>query len=254
MPTTYRECLSRISMLLGEPHPNYPSEPVIWRYLADAAQLLFQQAMNSPPAWSVQYEDITVQPNQDLYQLAAGNFGKDVLVETIDLTDPNHVSAPVRRMSLQSALLGGNSEYVQQSYYPMAGLKHTVQTMIFYREGSSVNIRILPKNVPQSADYRIWYYSAEVNTDTESNTFALPQGVPYLCAYTAGLLLPLTRWCGFTEEQNSARRKEFGATLPRLVQDHEREWRKFLATDRKPGLTVMRGFDDESYQVESPVY
>jgi hypothetical protein len=42
---TYRECLARINLLLGEPHPAYPSEPIIWRYMADAAQLLFQQAM-----------------------------------------------------------------------------------------------------------------------------------------------------------------------------------------------------------------
>lgn len=250
MPT-YREIDARIGMYLGEPHPAYPSEPVRWRYLADCAQLLFNQALNSPANWAIQSVDVTVQPGQEVYELQASNFGKDVLIHTIDATDPNHIETPVRRMSLQSSLLGGNDNYARQSFYPFAGLKHTVQTFVFFRENGHPFFKILPANVPQSADYRIYYEEAEINTDNEANAFPLPPaGVPYLCAYTAAMLLPLTRWCGMTEEQNAIKRKEFGATLPSMVTSLEKEWRRYLATDRKAGLTVMRGFDDSNYMTD----
>jgi hypothetical protein len=157
-------------------------------------------------------------------------------------------------MSLQSSLIGGSDQYVAQSYYPMAGLKHAVQTMIFYREAGQVTIRILPKDVPQAAEYRIFYLTAEANTDTEGNSFILPQGVPLLCVTAALYLLPLTRWPGFTAEQNSTARKEFAAALADQKAAQEREWRKAIATDRKAGLTILRGFDDSSYAQDTGYY
>jgi hypothetical protein len=252
MPSTYLDCLSRINLLLGEPHPNAPSEPVRWRYLADSAQLLFNQAMNSPPSWATQSIDVDVLPGQPdgEYQLGAPNFGKDILVHSIDPSDPNHVETPVRRMSLQSSLLGGNDGYVRQSSGSLAGLKHTVQTFVFYRKAGAVYFKTLPADVPQQASYRIWYQEAEPATDSDGNSFILPAGIPYLCAYTAAMLLPLTKWCGLTAEENRQARKEFGTTLGDMVKAQEREWRKFIATDRKAGLTVMRGFDDESYAAD----
>lgn len=253
MPVTYRECLSRVIQMLGEPHPVYPSEPAIWRALADAAQHLFNQAMNSPVAWSISSIDLDVVADQDEYLLPAPDFGKDVLIETVDPTDPNHVPRPVRRMSLQSSLIGGYDLYAERyGSLWLTGVKHTVQTMALYRKDGAVYIRTLPKPPvgAQTAKYRVWYERMEANTDSDANNFIVPAGVPLLCARAAFTVLPHAQWSGFNDAQNANKRKELAVTISSDKTDYEREWKRYLATDRQPGVTSMRGFDDASYQAD----
>lgn len=253
MPVTYRECLSRVSMMLGEPHPVAPSEPMIWRALSDAAQHLFNQAMNSPVSWAITSIDLDVVADQDKYLLPAQDFGKDVLIETIDTSEPNHTPRPVRRMSLQSSLIGGYDLYAERyGSQWLEGAKHTVQTMVVFRENGQVYIRTLPKPPvgALTAQYRIWYERMEANTDSDANSFIVPAGVPLLCARAAFTVLPHAQWAGFDDAQNANKRKELAVTITSDKTDYEKEWKRYLATDRQAGVTSMRGFDDESYVVD----
>lgn len=245
---TYNEILSQVRTLLGDPHPDAPNQRMLWESLARNAQLLFNQALNTPVSWGLRSWVLQVQPSQNEYLVTAADFGKDVLIHTIDPTDANHVERPVRRMSFQSAIYGGRDEYVQSSPYPLAGTLHTVQTMAFYRDGASVYIKILPGNVQAAQSYKVWYEPSTVNADALGNDIGIPAGVPLLCIRTAMSVLPATRWLGLTEKENAERRREYGLILGADKADHEREWRKYIATDRQAGITVMRGFDDDSYR------
>src|SRR5262245_33817762 len=134
MPSSYRQLISQVRLNLLEPHPARPSEPIIWTHMRQNARLLFNQALNTPVNWSILSQDLDVDQNNDIYLLNAANFGKDVLVHTIDETDPNHVERPIRRMSLQSSLLGGFEPYaVGEDSFTMLGNKHAAQTFVFYR-------------------------------------------------------------------------------------------------------------------------
>jgi hypothetical protein len=259
MPVSYREMLGRCFLNLGEPHPAFPGEPVLWRALADNAQLMFNQALAAPPNWSTSQQPINliVTENQDEYLLPAGNFGKDVLVETADDSNPYHKPRPVRRMSLQSAGIGGDDLYVEAyNSALLEGVKHTVQTMAFYRADGGVYVRCYPKPPigAQPAMYKIWYELAEPNLDSDANNFIVPAGVPLLCLRASFTVLPHTRWSGFDDKQNAAKRKELAVTLASDKADHERQWTRYLATDRQAGLTVMRGFDDASYECDLGLY
>src|SRR5262245_36145551 len=105
MPNSYREIISQVRQYLLEPHPARPHELLIWQHLRQNARLLFNQALNTPVSWALGSKTLDVNENDDIYLLNAPNFGKDVLVETIDETDPDHQSRPIRRMSMQSSLL-----------------------------------------------------------------------------------------------------------------------------------------------------
>jgi len=249
MPVTYRELISQVRLNLLEPHPAHPSEVIIWHHLRQNAGLLFNQALNTPVSWAIDSTIIAVNQTEDIYPLMATNFGKDVLVEAIDPTDPNFVARPVRRMSLQSSLLGGNSPYVTDVdwNYTMTGDKFSVNTMIFIRDlNGGVSIKVMPKPT-QTAFYKIWYDTTEPNTDALGNSFSIPAGENLLCLRVAWSCLPATEWPGYIEEQNIEKRRELGITLNQSVQDHDREYRKYIATDRQPGLTVLRGFQDSEY-------
>src|SRR5262247_1090720 len=250
MPNTYRELISQIRLNLLEPHPAKPSEPVIWNALKQNARLLFNMALNTPVSWATESHILDVNENDDTYLLPAANFGKDILVETIDPADPNHVPRPVRRMSLQSSLLGGNSPYIQNwdHTYQMLGEKHSAQTFVFTRDSAigNVSIRVLP--VPHtSAQYKIWYETAEPNATALDNYFPILAGQDLLCLRVSLSCLPGAEWSEMTPEQCAEKRQELGMTLGADVKAHTDAYRQYIATDRQAGLTAMRGFQDSEY-------
>jgi len=213
------------------------------------ARLLFNQALNTPVQWSTLSQDLDVDENNDIYLLNAANFGKDVLVHTIDEIDPNHVERPIRRMSLQSSLLGGGEPYAigEDWSATMLGNKHSANTFVFYREAGAVKIKVLPKP-HASAKYRIWYETSEPNTDALDNFFTVPAGEDLLCIQTAFDCLPGAQWSGMSMEENAAKRRELGLTLGPAAKAHDDQYRRYIATDRQAGLTIMRGFQDDEYQ------
>jgi len=247
MPITYRQLQSRVRMLMGEPHPSHPSEPVLWRHLADQAQLLFNQTLNQPVSWAVDSVQFSVDESTDIYAMPAQNFGKDLLIETLDELDPNHVPRPVRRMSLQSSVYGGEASYFGVNQLPGNGEKHSAQTMAIYWEDGNPWLRLYPKPTRQ-ADYRIWYEIAGPATTTDSSNLDIPAaGQAYLTAIVAASVLPLAQWAGLSFDQNSQQRKEFAASLAVTLPQHEKAWRSYIANDRQSGVVIARGFDDRAY-------
>ncbi len=250
MPNTYRELFSQIRLNLLEPHPAKPSEPVIWTHLRQNARLLFNQALNTPVSWATESHILSVNGNEDIYLLPAQNFGKDVLVEPVDLSDPNFVGRPVRRMSLQSSLLGGNTPYATDYDYSRSvlGSPHSANTFIFYRDSAAGNVRIKVMPKPQAAaDYKIWYETSEPNTTALDNFFPILAGQDLLCLQTAFDCLPGAQWAGMPSEECADKRKELGLTLGSAAKAHNEQYKRYIATDRQAGLTIQRGFQDDEY-------
>lgn len=250
MPNTYRELISQIRLNLLEPHPAHPSEPVIWNNLKQNARRLFNQALNTPVSWAIEWHVLDVNENDDLYILPAQNFGKDVLVEPIDVNDPNFVGRPVRRMSLQSSLLGANAPYTTSQDYSssMLGDKHSANTFVFIRDSAAGNVRIRVYPKPHAAaQYKIWYETSEPNTTGLDNFFPILAGQDLLCLSTAFSCLPGAEWSDMTREECADKRRELGLTLGKDAEAHEEQYRRYIMTDRQAGLTVLRGFQDDEY-------
>lgn len=241
MPS-YRELLSRVDLLLGEPHPTHPSLPIRWEAMRGAVQLITNVALNTSVAWSVNSTKLTVHPDVETYTIKEGNFGKDVLIETIDESNPNHISRPVSRSSLQS------SPY---TFFPASGdsvtvdgSAHSARVMAFFREDGSLKVRVSP--IPTlTATYRIWYETNTTNTDSLGNSLFSPVGESYLVALVAFNLLPYCQWPGLDAKQVIQKRAELRETLAASVAIHEKQWRIYLSNDRQAGVVRLRGFGDE---------
>ena len=249
MPSSYREIISQVRQILLEPHPAHPKEPLVWQHLRANARLLFNQALNTPVSWALASTLLDVDENNDVYLLNASNFGKDVLVETIDDADPNHISRPLRRMSMASSLLGGSEPYAIGGYYShsLLGSPHSAHTVVIFREDGAVRVKVLPKP-HTAAQYRFWYEVSGLNTDALDNFFAVPAGEDLLCLRTALSCLPGSVWPGFTSQESADKRRELAVTLAADVKDHQAEYKHYIATDRQPGITEMRGFQDDEYR------
>lgn len=246
---TYSQIIAQVRMLLIEPSPYRPGEPYVFQHLKHNAQLLFNQGINAPPSWCLAYTDVFVSEGAgDTYLISATNFGKDTLVHTIDDTDPNHVERPIRRMSVQSSLLGGNDPYAYASNFTQQGIKHGAQTFIFWREpAGAIRVKVMPKP-DQDATYRIWYETNEPDMTSLGNTFEIPAAFSLLCIKTAFDCLPGTEWCGYTQAENSEKRKELSLTLGAAAAEHRTEWRRYISTDRTTGRVLATGFDDANYR------
>lgn len=246
MSSTYREIISQVRLNLFEPHPAHPSEPVIWNSLRQNARSLFNHALNAPTALAIESHVLDVNEGKDRYLLPVTNFGKDVLVETFDGTDPNFVRRPLRRMSLQSSSLGGSDPYTINSDYSL-GSQHLANTVVISRDiAGSIWVLFLP--MPHaSARYRFWFEAAGPNTGALDNTFPVEAGQDLLCLRTAFSCLPGTEWAGMSKEECSVKRRELGITLKDDIKTHYDEYRHYVATDRKTGITLKRGFHDDEY-------
>lgn len=243
----YQEILSKVRLLLGEPHPEAPSEAVVWEHLSNNAQLLFNMMLNTPINWNTGYTDLIVLPDIDSYLITAADFGKDTLVETYDATEVNYVRRPVTRMSLQSQPYGEGVVY-RDNYGP-DGVKHAARSFAFYRDNGVIKVRVDGKHT-QAATYRIWYERATANTDSLGNQTLIPLQASLLAISTALSCLPATKWSGLTMDENSRQRKEYAMALASDKADQMKEYRRYIATDRQAGLTRMRGFDDSEYEME----
>lgn len=246
---TYSQINAEVRGLLIEPSPDRPSEPFVFRHLKLNAQLLFNQGINAPPSWCLAYYDLNVTEGEgDTYSISRTNFGKDTLVHTIDDTDPNHVERPIRRMSVQSSLLGGNDPYAYASNFTQRGIKHGAQTFVFWREpAGAIKVKVMPKP-DQDATYRIWYETNEPDTTSLGNTLEIPAAFALLCVKTAFDCLPGTEWSGNTKKENSDQRKELALTLGAAATEHRREWVRYISTDRTSGRVLASGFDDANYR------
>lgn len=247
--SSYQEILSRVDLLLGEPHPASPSLPLRWEVLRNCVHHLFNLTVNTPVPWVTGSVLLTVNNSTDTFLVAANDFGKDILVETYDASDPYHIPRPVSRVSLQSQPYS----FMPQSgdEITVDGAVHSARTMAFFRQSSAVYVRVSPKPT-QTATYKIWYELASPNTDALSNGLTVPGGDSYLTTLCAVQLLPYCHWSGNTKDEDTRQRRELMDVLAPSAAVQEKQWRILLATDRQAGKVHMNGFLDEEFEFDYP--
>lgn len=202
-------------------------------------------ALNAPPAWSIHNTDLTVADGIDTYTLVADDFGKPILIETVNAGDAYHVPRPIAISSLESILLsnapGSSGEDIDGN-----GVSHSAQAIAVYRDSGSVKLRVLP--VPASAaTYRIYYEIASPNDDSLDNLGIVPAGDAFIVSATALGLLPHCKWALLDEAQCSRKRSEIAKILGPMTALLERQWKIYLMTDKQSGRITLPGFADDNY-------
>lgn len=244
---TYRELMSRLDLLLGSPHVNAPDEPTRWEHMRIVIQQITNVALDADPAWITASTTLTVQDQQDIYQIVANDFGKPLLIETSDPTDPYHVARQIQMCSWASedmvSAVAGNTPVRVGGF---GGYQHTAQAMAFRREPGIVYVRVLP-TPSASAIYKIYYETATPNDSSLDNQPFMPYVNSYIVTATALAVLPECKWSDLDAQGNKDKRAEKRAILGPMALQMERETRRMLLTDRQQQKTSMAGFDDPSY-------
>lgn len=242
--STFAESFSAVRTLLDDPSPVKPNPRVILEHYKTEAQLLLNQAQNSSVSWSVRSFELTAQPDKEKYAITAQDFGKDVLVHTIDESNPWHVERQIPRTTLQSR----ETAYFGPKKVVGAANCHTAAVFVLYWENGAPFFQIRP--VPDgSVKYKVWYEigllgGGEIGDDT---TPILPVSHPYLHLRVARSCLPYADWPELTNAEKRDKKRDLALSFSASIQEQADAFRRYIATDRQHGVVRRRGFEDDQY-------
>lgn len=242
--STFAESFSAVRTLLDDPSPVKPNPRVILEHYKTEAQLLLNQAQNSSISWDVFSFMLTTNPGQEKYQIQAPNFSKDVLIHTIDESNPFHVERTITRTSLQSR----ETEYSGPAQVIGAPNCHTAEVFVLYRENGVPYFQIRP--IPSgSVKYKVWYEvglvgGGEIGLDM---TPILPISHPYLHLRVSRACLPYVDWPALNNADKRDKKRDMAFSFTESIREQAEAFRLYIATDRQHGVVRRRGFEDDQY-------
>jgi hypothetical protein len=197
--STVAEMISHIRLKLGDPLPEKPRDEVITQFLKDSAQQFYNELANTASSWTVRKQNITLNAGQDTYLLPFPDFSQQLMMRTVDPTDPQHWQREVTICQLQN---------VEQFYNgPLTDMfsvyKHSAAVASFYYQDNSVYLQVRP--VPsRTADYEIWYIPGPYVVNDFGQSISFEQFHPMLENQVALAVADLCRWQGMDGDMTIA--------------------------------------------------
>lgn len=242
--TTAAELEAALRSTLLYPDNESPNRVQTWHAINSNAQLLFLQGQNTRCAWSISSFILPVSAGQSDYVIPAMDFGKDLLVETIDESDPYHVAREIPRIDLQDKGLWYNSTGRANA------ANWTASAFSFYRSESGVPmVKIIPESAG-SVSYKVWYETTDGEFSAYSSAFKFPQFIHLLRYKTALELLPYCRWSSLSLQEAQMRASSLAMVMEKKEAEYQRAFDDYISSTRDEGSFERAGYGDgnsESY-------
>lgn len=251
MPPTLQNIASNVRIRLGDPLAQRPSLRQTLRYVADAAQMLFNQANSSGKAWAVGECQLNVTSNTTDYVLPVGpEFGKPLSVLTLYQPSQSYIPRYVNFFEINDLYFDWGLPANLASYiYTYDGSPNTAARIAFYKKPNDPSqwVRVLPMPA-LSAQYLVTFSTGDwVDSVSLDNSPLLSQFSPLIEMNATEALLSLTSWYSekADEKLNQDRRKEIIASMARMRQGYEDEFDRFIRSTTDPGLSIRNSSIDE---------
>ncbi len=151
------EILASVRATLDYPDPDKLKQQLLVLKLREKVDHYFNRMALTDRNWFLDSVVVNTSSNQDTYTISAQNWGRPILCETQDLTDPQHVRRSIEIIDLQDRELRYEGPK-QSSVGAGFGTKHTATSMAFYRSPSGQQPTLLITPQPsQNADYIFWF-------------------------------------------------------------------------------------------------
>src|SRR5262249_37009012 len=248
MPYINDRIIGEIRLECGTPEPNAPGDDLILMKIGDVAQLLQNQAQNTPHGWSVSYYDLPAQAGKsDDYLIPfEQSWGKPQRVHTILPTDRYHVnrSIPIyERQNIEEAYRGPQ-EAVTRSHW---NGPHSAAAFIFYQKFGTPFCSIVPAPA-EPALYRLWFETGAIpEPKAGENAPVLAPFVRYLRGKATLLVMSHCAWAGNSKQENRERRAELSEPLIPFANEWEKTWRGYIQTSHQWGTTEPVGYADDYF-------
>lgn len=240
----YDRLISEVWEDCGKPERHSPGDDLIMQKAGDVAQLLVNELANTPQGWSQRFHDLTVQPNQAIYQIPVEPFSKPVRIHTIDADDPFHVTRKVEWTERQQ-----QDEFYRGPTTALTGWPHhTASLMIFFWDQQTppapltatpqrlvAQLEVIPVPV-EAAAYRIWYIANPI-PEPSQNTIA-PVPAEWFRYWRIKTSLATLRYCYWRGKDEKATEQQIAKLEPALmmqVSEYKTAWDQFKLTSRVSG-------------------
>lgn len=219
MPQTIEEVASDIYTLLGDPPVEALPYPHVLTALYDAAQHYINELNITNEGWRFGKLNLTVNADQEEYQITEASFAKAVFVETFDPGNPRMARREVEIVRVQDR---DRIPYYGDDVVNVFTAPHTARCFAFYNM-QSAEPRVAIQPVPtQQATYRIWYEKLATDPVTIKETFDfLSQFMPLVKAHARCTIIPVLglkmKWgvdyIGTCLEQASGEKQQYFETF-----------------------------------------
>lgn len=221
MPTLYDTCDNVRLHRLGGPRAQSPGDDTILNQVCTQWRLLLRHRQVTGNPWDFNDLIITVQPNNDTYQITAADFGQPLAVMSYDPQNPTWIPRLIKiyePQNLFTDLPALPQQWAANAYIPWDGSWATAQRVAFYWRDNTPYIQFWPVPLVQSG-YKVRYLqNGEGTQDAALSSVPLMVEDADLVELRAAIaLLPLSQWYDESTRENrqanAERRKDLAMTL-----------------------------------------
>lgn len=199
--------------------------------------------------WFINSFTLTVVGNTESYEIAQTDWGRPLLVETADSTDPQHIRRVIPIMDLADRTQLYEGTVIAMTGLPLSN-KHTATSVAIYKTPSLQNMIRFTPGPSQSADYIITYEPNRAAAVTfGGNVIFLEQFQNLLIADLALTCLP---YCGYEEDvietgnryQARTKSDELRVGLMRDYALYAATFEEYIQNDRQQKTEIKKMWGD----------
>jgi hypothetical protein len=242
------EIISNARLRLGDPLPQNPSIRVLFKFAIDHCQSMYNSIGTVSRGWATSEVPLQVSPGISDYMIPASDFGKPLLVYTVDSVNPSHWERPVSFFEIQNLPLAyqGPANGANAMANFVDGSFHTAMGIAFYRANDQAMVRIRP--VPQAvAEYRIIYSVGDWASSADVSSIPALREHHHLIEVRSALsALPFAKWAAGDDEEsvklNDLARKSLAPILAKDEAQFARDFAGFIRSVGGHRVSFRSGF------------
>lgn len=238
--------LAVIRRRLGQPLSDAPDDGTLLSLLVDQFAHHTTQLSVTRNHWAVNNWTLNTQAGLEEYPITAQNFGRPILLYTVDNIDPYHIRREIPFSLLQDV----DRRYIGPvTASPIGTNLHTASVVSFYRkEGQGWFLQLTP--IPgNNAQYELWYETNYLYGSL-SDTPGVEIFQHLVRVQTALAALPLCAWPGIAVDIDmNIWSAKLGILRDALLHDemlYTRTFNSYRAQATRDGVTTKLGYSPES--------
>lgn len=236
MPTV-NNIIGGVRLYLRMPPEDKLSNGMIAEYLLDKITYYLNELNLTDQNWLLEKWMLTVTALKDTYLVlpSSAPWGRPILCETVDQSDPFHIRREIPIIDLQDRLLRYTG---YQTSLSAAVPPYTAASMSFFSEGGQKKVKLDP--APQAAaQYRFWFEPSRLLPQAFADDTRVLENFSNLLKVDVALIaLPDCEW---DEVKNERIEKALISDLTR----YSMQFDKYKYQDRQEQTNTKRGFGDD---------
>lgn len=247
MSLTASSIIASVRATLDYPDYDKLKPQLLFLKLREKVDHYFNRMALTDRNWFLDSEVLTVNGGEDEFPIVSSFFGRPILIETQDLTNPQHIRQTIKVIDLQDRGLLYDGP-VQNPMVSGFDAKHSASSFTFFIRDGVKFAKVTPQPA-EAADYVIWFEPTRPvpGTFTGNLTF-LDQFQNLLVTDLSITCLPYCDWDAVVLSQDQYRRKTKADALREALNKdyalYAATFEEYIQNDRQQRIEVKAMWGD----------